>query len=229
MRLEFLGVRGEIESKLPNYEFHSGILVDDSLLLDFGEMSFLYRRPKWILLSHLHPDHAAFITHPPLPPNTPPMYGPEANPSGEVMVAIQPFTLGPYHITPVPTQHSHRVRSQGYRIDDGASSLLYTGDILGINETSKPLLIHLDAVVTDASFMKRGGLIRRDPETDAPFGHTGIPDLVKLFSPFTKRIILTHYGEWFYQDPQKAIAKITKFGTDNLEVIPAREGLILEI
>ena len=41
----------------------SGILVDNELLIDVGEKSFLNYKPKWILISHFHPDHAYFVRH----------------------------------------------------------------------------------------------------------------------------------------------------------------------
>jgi glyoxylase-like metal-dependent hydrolase (beta-lactamase superfamily II) len=61
MRLRFLGTRGNIVPTAPGYARHSGILVDARILLDLGEAAYLRYRPQQIFISHLHPDHAAFM------------------------------------------------------------------------------------------------------------------------------------------------------------------------
>ncbi|MBA3238189.1 MAG: hypothetical protein H0T62_07585 [Parachlamydiaceae bacterium] len=63
MHLKVLGTRGEIEQSAPRHRKHSGLLINDELLLDLGEKSYLKYCPRWILLTHLHPDHAYFVRH----------------------------------------------------------------------------------------------------------------------------------------------------------------------
>ncbi len=229
MIIEVLGVRGEIESKLPNYERQSGVLVDNKLLLDFGETAFLERHPQWILVTHLHPDHAVFL-HKPLGEKLPVVISPEASMLTSLQVESQPFTLSNYHITPVPTQHSLKTRSQGYRIDDGQHSIFYSGDVMGIEERYRSLLVSLDLVITDGSYIQKGGLVRNHEDTGESYGHTGIPDLIELFSHYTKRIVFTHFGEWFFEDVEGSLAKLKELGQQSgLEIMAAYEGMTIEL
>ena len=62
MKIEFLGVRGNIEAFAPCYSKHSGVLVDGKILFDLGEKEFLERKPLYIFITHLHADHAFFVT-----------------------------------------------------------------------------------------------------------------------------------------------------------------------
>jgi hypothetical protein len=86
----------------------------------------------------------------------------------------------------------------------------------------------LDLVITDGSFMRRGGLVRRDPATGKPFGHAGIPDLVDFFQRFTRRIVITHFGSWFYADIADSIRRIARL-SDGAEVSAARDGMVLRL
>ncbi len=61
MRLKILGTQGNIPLSAPRYSRHSGILVDTRILLDLGEPAYLRYRPRRIFITHLHPDHAAFL------------------------------------------------------------------------------------------------------------------------------------------------------------------------
>ena len=74
--------------------------------------------------------------------------------------------------------------------------------------------VKVDLVITEGSYIRKGGLVRRDKETGALFGHAGIPDLLRLFSPFTGHILLTHFGSWFYKDIRESRRKLKKLGKD---------------
>ncbi|MBI2858136.1 MAG: hypothetical protein HYX90_03560, partial [Chloroflexi bacterium] len=58
MRVTVLGTRGNIKPTAPRHSRHSGVLVDGTVMLDLGEPGFLRYSPKYVLLTHLHPDHA---------------------------------------------------------------------------------------------------------------------------------------------------------------------------
>jgi len=78
MKITILGTRGEVDHSAPYHSRHSGVLVDDALLLDLGEREYLDYSPKAVLITHLHPDHAYFVrgkgeTH----PGETPVYAPE--------------------------------------------------------------------------------------------------------------------------------------------------------
>lgn len=228
MVIEILGVRGEIEVKLPNYEKHSGVLVDDQLLLDFGETSFLERHPKWVIITHLHPDHAAFLNTT-LTKDLPIVISPEASMLTSLQVENQPFTLANYHLTPVPTQHTQKTKSQGYRIDDGQHSIFYSGDLVTIEERYRSLLVHLDLVITDGSYIQP---IEQANEgsADPSSGHADIPTLIELFAPYTKKIVFTHFGEWFFKDLEGSLTKLQQLGKEKgIEVVAGYEGLKIEL
>jgi ribonuclease BN (tRNA processing enzyme) len=61
MNIHVLGTRGYIRPSAPRHSRHSGVLIDGALLLDCGEKEFLTHKPKYILITHLHPDHAFFV------------------------------------------------------------------------------------------------------------------------------------------------------------------------
>jgi len=61
MRIKILGTRGNVTASAPKHARHSGILVDGRLLLDLGEAAYLDYRPRYVFITHLHPDHAAFM------------------------------------------------------------------------------------------------------------------------------------------------------------------------
>jgi ribonuclease BN (tRNA processing enzyme) len=61
VKVRFLGTRGHIELTAPSHELHSGILIDD-VLFDLGERAYLDLNPSAIFITHLHEDHAFFIT-----------------------------------------------------------------------------------------------------------------------------------------------------------------------
>lgn len=231
MKITILGTRGEIKESLSKHEKHSGILIDDQLLLDFGEKEFLETKPKWILLTHLHPDHAYFVRwkHEEMPPTQTPIYAPEAPEHPLIHEAVQilekPIQLKSYTITPIPTHHSKRVKSQAYWIQKGNHSLLYTGDLVWIDKKHLENLRDLDLIITDGSFLRKGGMVRKDKETQALYGHNGIPNLIDLFKQHTSTLLFVHFGSWFYKDPLGAQQKMEELGKEkNLKIILGYDG-----
>ena len=222
MHLRILGTRGNIAASAPGYSKHSGVLIDNRLLLDVGEKEYLKYRPRWVFITHLHPDHMALAAAD--IPKSVSVYSPEyslAIPSAEIV--SRPVAAGRYKVIPVPTVHSHRVRSVGYIVQTQAHKILYSSDIVRIEPRYHRLLRGLDLVITEGSYIRRGGLVRV-ASTGAPFGHTGIPDLVEFFRRFTRCIIITHFGTWFFKDISRSRQKIESFGKDT-RVIPAYDGM----
>jgi glyoxylase-like metal-dependent hydrolase (beta-lactamase superfamily II) len=228
MHITVLGTRGEVAESAPFHSRHSGILIDETLLFDLGEREFLDERPDHIFITHLHPDHAFFVTGP--ASFDIPVSGPEAYDDAVTVTVIDgPAYLGPYTITPVPTHHSKLVKSAAYLVRKGGESLLYTGDLIWINREYHTLFDPVDLVITDGSLIRKGGRIRRDPETGVLYGHNGIPDLVRLFAPYTTRILFVHFGSWFYEDIEAAREKIAALGEEyGVSVSAAHDGMELE-
>lgn len=228
MRIRVLGTRGEVEPSVPYHSKHSGLLVDGRLLLDVGEREYLDYRPEAVFITHLHPDHAFFITQPATIDI--PLYAPEESEKAEVRVIESTVQVGPYRVTPIPTHHSKKVRSSAYLVDDGQQKFLYTGDVIWINKEYHHLFDGLALVITEASFVRKGGMIRKDRDTGRIYGHTGIPNLIALFQPFTRHILLVHFGDWFYKDTQAAQEKLQKLGqSEGITVHVGYDGLELDL
>ena len=227
MRLEILGTRGNIRPSAPNYTRHSGILVDGRILLDLGEVAYLGYRPRQVFITHLHPDHAAFLRSEVV--TDAPIYLPEPTrklPSGRVM--SRPVRSGPHRIVAVPTVHSPTVRSVGYVVEKGGRRVFFSSDLVSIEQRYHRRLRRLDLVITEGSYLRRGGLVRTDPATGRRFGHAGIPDLVEFFRRFTSRIVVTHFGSWFYQDIAASIRRIASLG-DGVRTSAAHDGLVITV
>jgi len=228
MRIEILGTRGNIPASARRHSRHAGVLVDETILLDLGEWRYLRRHPEQIFITHLHPDHAAFLTNRTPPPGD--VYLPQRSrivPNATVI--RRSLRIGAHRIVPVPTVHATNARSVGYLIERGRRRAFYSSDLVPIDRRYYARLGQLDLVITDGSFIRRGGLVRRDPETGKRFGHAGIPDLVAFFRRFTSRIVFTHFGSWFYTDAARSTRQIALLGDDDIDVTAAWDGMILEL
>jgi ribonuclease BN (tRNA processing enzyme) len=227
MRLEILGTRGNILPSAPKYALHSGVLVDGRILLDLGEAAYLRYRPQHIFITHLHPDHAAFlrtevVTDAEIHLPEPTCKLPAAR------VISRPVQSGSYRIVPVPTIHSTKVRSLGYVVESSGRRVFFSSDLVAIQRRYHRRLRRLDLVITEGSYMRWGGLVRTDPASGRPFGHTGIPNLIEFFRPFTSRIVITHFGSWFYKDIPASIQQIASLG-DGVRTSAARDGLVIDV
>ena len=239
MKIKILGTRGEIDFSLPYHSKHSGLLIDKGLLFDMGEKEFLKHQPKYIFLTHLHPDHAFFIRSNEKLINlfskkVPLIFAPEKDRvNSELINLIKPLQrikFKNYQVFPIPTHHSKKVKSTAYLIQRGKKRILYTGDMIWIDKRYHSLLNNLDLVITEGSFIKKGGMIRKDSKTGKIYGHTGIPDLINLFKRFTKTIVLIHFGAWFYRDTNKAREKIKKLAKENnIDILVGYDGKELTV
>ena len=82
-------------------------------------------------------------------------------------------------------------------------------------------------MITEGSFVRSKGLIRKDTKTGLPIGHNGIPDLVRFFSRYTNRIVITHFVRWFFKDIPHARQKIESFG-NRVKVMAAYDGAVFD-
>ncbi len=232
MKIKILGTRGEIEASAPYHSRHSGVLINDELMLDLGEREFLEYGPKMIFFTHLHPDHAFFIRRSEQADIDISMYAPESyrNDGIKILKYDSKRKIDGYDIRPIPTIHSQKVESQAYLVSRGSKKLLYTGDMVWIKRWYNRYFKDLDLVITEASFIRESGMIQRHKESGKIYGHAGIPRLVKYFSEFCRRIVLIHYGSWFYKDSKKARRRLREIARKyNVRVEAGYDGMELEL
>lgn len=229
MKIKVLGTRGEIEQSAPRHSRHSGLLVDGRLLFDLGEREFLDTGPRRVFITHLHPDHAFFVRKPARLGVR--VYAPEKRGDvPELQIFPGEMSFRGYRIHAVPTHHSVKVKSTAYLVQKGGRRLLYTGDMFWINKEFHPLLEGLDLVVTEASFLRKGGMIRRDRATGAAYGHAGVPNLVELFRKFTANILFMHFGSWFYEDARKSRQTLAALGIQSgVKALAGYDGCELDL
>lgn len=223
MLVKILGTKGEIKANAEGHLKQSGVLIDNKLLLDVGEQEYLSYHPKAILVTHLHPDHAFFVSESEGVNISVPVFAPESSKKQAVTVLSAPCEIAGYKVTPVPTIHSVHVKSQGYVVEKGTKRIFYSGDMVDIEPKYRRLLGRLDMVITEGSFIRKGGLVRKNIEGKM-FGHAGVPDLIGLFSKFTSHIVFTHFGTWFMRNTSKARDKIGSFTKKGLKVDIAFDG-----
>lgn len=230
MKIKILGTRGEIEESSGWHTRHSGVLIDDKFLLDLGEEEYLDYHPDFVVFTHFHPDHAYFVRGKNELSRDIVAIGPEKIPElDNVQVKTDAFTKDSYRFTPIPTIHSLKVKSQSYIVEKEGKRILYTGDIGWMEKKYQQKLGDLDMVITEGSFIKKGGMIRRDKKSGKIFGHTGVPDLIRIFSEHTKHIVLMHFGTWFMKDVEAGRKKIRDLAPDGLKVEAARDGEEFEV
>jgi ribonuclease BN (tRNA processing enzyme) len=199
----------------------------DDVLFDMGERTYLDLRPSAAFITHLHEDHAFFVNDDAVEFEMP-VYAPQDWNGRGLRVIRGPVEINGMTVTPIPTVHSATIRSCAYLIEKDLARVLYTGDLISVQDRYRDRIPEVDLVITDGSFMRRGGLVRRDPITGRPHGHTGIPDLVEFFSPLARKIVFTHFGSWFYQNIPSSTEKVRSIGL-TVPVVVAEDGLELEV
>lgn len=230
MNIKILGTRGEIEESSPYHAKQSGILIDNKLLFDCGDKRFLAYNPEHIFITHLHPDHAFFVRPRQKAPQHIHLYAPEKHRAIPFTVIKKQITIGGYRIIPIPTIHSLKVKSVAYLVEHRNKKILYTGDMIWIEKKYHRLLNNLDLVIADASYIRYGGLVRRDKKTGGIYGHTGVPNLIALFKKYTSTILFVHFGAWFYKDMKQARRQLYELGREHhVTVMVGYDGLTLNI
>ena len=228
MKIKILGTRGKIEPKAEGYVNHTGFLLDEKLLIDVGEEKYMDTHPEAIIFTHFHPDHAFFV--PEQKKFTPeiPLFGPEAHELvPQLKVITGKFRIGEYSFTPVPVIHALRLKSLGYIIQKGEKRIFITGDVAWIEKANLAEIPPVDLVITEATFINKGGRINR--RKNNIFGHTGVPDLIRLLGPLTSRIAFCHYGNWFFEaSPEESKNRITAL-EEEVKLIPAHDGMELNV
>lgn len=230
MNIKILGTKGEIKESTNYHAKKSGVLIDNCIMLDYGESQFFQHDPKYILITHLHPDHAYFVRHHEKPNIDVPIFAPEKYDLARINITSKEFMIDDYRITPIPTVHSIKVKSNAYRIEHHGKKIIYTGDMIWIEKKYHNLIGRLDLVITEGSFAQKGGLIRRQEESGMVYGHNGIPDLIKLLKNFSDTILFIHFGAWFYKDINNSKRYFRRLARENkIKIIVGYDGMELKI
>ncbi|GHA43720.1 hypothetical protein GCM10007103_26120 [Salinimicrobium marinum] len=228
MKIEFLGTRGKVEPSAPKYRHHTGFLIDKKILIDVGEKQFMNRNPEAVVFTHFHPDHGYFISEDEKFNPGIPHYGPQEHPLiPDLQVITNKFTIKGYTFTPIPVIHAFKLKSLGYVVEKDDRKIFFTGDVAWIEKAHLAEIKGLDLIITEATMINKGGRINR--KKDKIFGHTGVPDLVRIFSPLTKKIVFTHFGDWFFEDVESSLKRLGEFSSTELEIIPAHDGFQISI
>lgn len=228
MKIKILGTRGKVKPSAPRHSKYSGILIDNKIMVDIGEQAYLEYNPEAIVFTHFHPDHAFFVFHNETFSPGIPLFGPEKQELvPNLKVITSSFKIKDYKFTPVPVIHALHLKSFAYLIEKGKKKIFITGDVGWIEKANLKDLPNIDLVITEASFIKKGGMIRR--KNDHIFGHTGVPDLIRLLGPHTPKIAFCHFGSWYFEDIKKGNRKIRSLETSDLELIPTYDGMEIEI
>lgn len=229
MKLKILGTRGKIEPSAPEHKNHTGFLLDSKILIDVGEPEYLDHNPEAIVFTHFHPDHAFFVAEKNKFDPKIPVYGPEPQEFiPNLKIISEKFRIGEYSFSPIPVIHALRLKSLGYIIEKDGKRIFITGDVAWIEKANLENLPKLDLIITEATFINKGGRINR--KKSKIFGHTGVPDLLRLLGPLTEKIIFMHYGNWFFEDVEQSLKNLRVLqDEDGPEIIPAHDGMEIEI
>lgn len=228
MKIEILGTRAKIEAFAPKHKNHSGFLIDDKILIDVGEAEFLNKDPEAIIFTHFHPDHAFFVAKQEIFKSKIPHFGPEAHELiPQLKVITETFEIEGYKFTPLPVIHALRLKSLAYLVEKDEKKIFFTGDVAWIEKAHLQTFPKVDCIFTEATFIKKGGRINR--KNDKIFGHTGVPDLIRIFKPYTDKICFTHFGNWFMADPEKGKAAIKAQESEEIDLIPGEDGMVLKV
>jgi phosphoribosyl 1,2-cyclic phosphodiesterase len=239
VKVRFLGTRGEIEHRTARHRHHSSLLVayrGREVTVDWG-LDWLDHvgrlRPKAIVLTHAHPDHAGGLRG-----GCPcRVYATEATwqllrrypiRETEVVSARERVVISGIVFEAFPLEHSLRAPAVGYRISAGKKTIFYAPDLVSIHGR-KDALAELDLYVGDGASVTRPIVRRRDGKL---IGHASIRmQLDWCAEAGVRRAIFTHCGSEIVRgDERAAAAKVDALGREHgVEAEIAVDGMELTI
>jgi len=159
-----------------------------------------------------------------------PLFAPETIAGfDDIKVISNTKKFSDYLVTPIPTFHSVKVKSQGYLIEKEGSKIFYSGDLFGIEKRNFSKMKNLNLIITEASFIRKSGMVRRDEKGNF-YGHAGVPNLVEIFKHLTNKILLVHFGTWFFKDTLLAKKKLENLAKVNgVNILVGHDGFEMVI
>ncbi len=225
MKIQFLGTGAAdwkgVPPSFPGYRFFTSAIIDGVLLIDPGPDVFMSAEKyvinldslKWIINTHLHPDH--------YDPETVRILGEKGVPLIDFAVKDEK-TLGKYRIRSLAANHSTCEGSKHFMIEDGEKKLYYALD-------SSWLLYDEYLLLKDegADMIVLDGTIGDVPGDYRIFEHNNlnmVRELKKTLNPYIKRFVISHMALTLHEEHEKLAANMEK---DGIEV--AKDGLTLII
>ncbi len=223
MKLLFLGTRGEIEARTRRHRMHSSLLVSYGsarVMVDCG-LDWLGKfeqvRPRAIVLTHAHPDHAWGLKN-----GAPcPVYAPQKTwqtleicsiKERHVLKERTPTKISDIMFEAFPVEHSILAPSVGYRVSAGRARIFYGPDLIFIHDRAAAfngvqIYIGDGATLTRSFVRKRGKRL---------IGHAPVrTQLMWCRKEGVPRAIITHCGsEIVIGDERKLTAKLRAMTTD---------------
>jgi ribonuclease BN (tRNA processing enzyme) len=239
MKLTFLGTRGEIEMRTRRHWRHSALLVTHArrrVLVDCGLdwLRLVERiRPRAIVLTHAHPDHAFGLKR-----GAPcPVYA-----TADCWSSIARFPIADRHtIRPgqrinvegirfqaFTVEHSLRAPAVGYRISVGQMHLFYAPDLVFIHKRTSALR-NVRVYIGDGATLTRPLVRRRDGR---PIGHTTVrTQLTWCSKAGVPRAVITHCGSEIVRAPHaRMAARIQELASERgVAAVLAYDGMTLQL
>ncbi len=235
MKLTFLGTRGNIEPRTERHARHSSLLVEyegKGVVIDCGE-DWLDRleelRPKALVLTHAHPDHAFGLRK-----GAPcPVWATKESwekladfPLNDrrTLQPRRPIRIRGITFEAFQVQHSLRAPAVGYRISAGRVTVFYVPDVVYIRERREALQ-GCKVYIGDGATVKRS-MVRK--KNDQLFGHAPVmTQLTWCKKEGVPRMLVSHCGKQIVTGEDKCILeKITELAEERgVEVDVAYDGM----
>jgi ribonuclease BN (tRNA processing enzyme) len=235
MQLTFLGTRGEIEKRTRRHRMHTSLMVsyrDADVMIDCG-LDWLGKferlRPRAIVLTHAHPDHAWGLKHgAPCPVHAPQktwetLEGCDVN-DRHLIKERTPTKVCGITFEAFAVEHSIRAPAVGYRVSAGRARIFYVPDLVYIHERG-PALKEVQIYIGDGATLSRSFIRKRGKTL---IGHTPVrTQLVWCKKEGVPQAIITHCGsEIVTGDERELSAKLHAMAKERgVEVRIAYDGM----